>query len=358
MAGTEDEQGKTLTAQCYCKSLHFTLTLPTSILPLSVHLCHCSVCRYTHGTMCIFHAPLPTGIAPQFVAPSSLDSLTAYTWPGSQCTRYFCSTCGCHMGDFSPDDGAWVVSTSFFAKDETVFQIKTHVFTESALGGGLNDWLPRIGDREMKIWNPKDDSAAPLQPQPERGPDGEERLRAQCHCGGVSFTIPRPNEEVLNNPTMKGYVSPVDKTKWAATIDACDDCRLMSGSHVIGWTFIPLDLCEPKIRSDLRTGTSKTFQSSPNVLRSFCGTCGATVFFSYDERRPNERENIVDLAVGILRAPEGVKAENWLTWRTGRLANANSGIRYDEELTRSLGQGLSDWGKEKYGQTLGFDIGP
>ena len=355
MAETEGKQSRMITAQCYCKSLHFTLTVPTAILPLSVHLCHCSVCRYTHGTLCIFHAQLPEDVAPQFIAPSGLDKLTAYSFPSSQCIRYFCSTCGCQMGDVSPDDGKWAISTSLFHKDETVFQIKSHVFTESALGGGLNDWLPRIGDREMKIWNPKDGSGAPAKSSPVYGTDGEERLRAECHCGGVSFTIPRPNEEVLNDPAMKGFVSPTDKTKWIAALDACDDCRLVSGSHLLAWTFIPLDQCEPKIKPDLLIGTSKTFTSSPDVLRSFCGTCGATVFYS--SSGPNGRGNIADLAVGILRAPEGVKAERWLTWRTGRIAWVDSGLRYDEELTKSLCHELLSWGKEKYGQALDFDIG-
>jgi hypothetical protein len=258
--------------------------------------------------------------------------------------------------------GRWVISTSLFTKDETVFQIKKHIFTESAVGGGLNDWLPSIGDREMKIWNPTDSSAAPVQSAIEygKGPDGhqEERLRAQCHCGGVSFTIPRPNEEVLNSAAMKSYVSPVDKRKWVACLDFCDDCRLTTGAHCIAWTFVPLNQCEPKIKSDLLIGTSKTFRSSAGVLRSFCGRCGATVFFSCEERMPNERESIVDLAVGILRAPEGVKAENWLTWRTGRMAWRNSGLRYDEALTKSLCQGMEDWGRQNHGQVLDFSIVP
>lgn len=205
---------RTLTGQCYCKSLHFTITLPTSVLPLPTHLCHCSVCRYTHGALCVFHSPLPEGVVPQFVAPSGLDKLTSYSAPGCESTRYFCSTCGCHMGDVSPNDGKWVISTSFFAKDESVFQIKSHIFTKSAPGGGLHEWLPRIGDRELRIWNPDDGSELPIEPQHEIGPDGEDRLRAQCHCGGVSFTFPRPTAEVLKDPVLSSYVSPMDKRKW------------------------------------------------------------------------------------------------------------------------------------------------
>ncbi|KAI1855633.1 hypothetical protein JX265_006036 [Neoarthrinium moseri] len=346
MAGNVNET-RTVEAQCYCKSLHYKLTLKASNLPLGVHMCHCSVCRWTHGTLTIFHAELPKGVAPEFIEPSGLDKLTAYQGP--QGKRYFCSTCGCHMGDVSLDGKDWVISTSLFAKDETVFQIRTHVFTESASGGGLNEWLPRIGDRELKIWNPKDGSAAPKESKAEYGLKGEDRLRAECHCGGVSFTIPRPTEEVINDPVMSKFVSPVDKSKWIATIDACDDCRLTSGVHVISWTFVPLDQLEPKIKPDLLIGTMKTFVSSPGVLRSFCGVCGATVFYACDDRCPTVQQNIVDVAVGILRAPEGIRAENWLTWRAGAVGWEASGLQYDEELTKSLGQGCKDWSLKKYG---------
>lgn len=262
------------------------------------------------------------------------------------------------MGDVSPDDGMWVISTSFFAKDESIFQIKTHVYTESALGGGLNDWLPQIGDRKLGIWNPDDGSGAPGQPQIEYAADGrEDRLRAQCHCGGVSFTIPRPNEDDLASAFIRSFISPIDKTKWAAALDMCDDCRGTSGSPIAAWAFIPLDRCEPKIKPDLLIGTSKTFRSSVDVLRSFCGRCGATVFYSCDERRPTDRETIVDLAIGILRAPEGVKAEDWLIWRAGRIAQYQSGLQYDEALATSLSENLADWAWKKYGQNLDFNIG-
>lgn len=75
---------KTITAQCHCKSTRYTLTLPTSILPISTHMCHCARCRYTHGTLCIFHAPIPTGIHPKFIRTGAGDTATAPTT-----TRYF-----------------------------------------------------------------------------------------------------------------------------------------------------------------------------------------------------------------------------------------------------------------------------
>lgn len=40
-----------LTARCHCKAIDYTIDLPETALPLPVHLCHCSICRHTHGTL-------------------------------------------------------------------------------------------------------------------------------------------------------------------------------------------------------------------------------------------------------------------------------------------------------------------
>jgi hypothetical protein len=64
----------------------------------------------------------------------------------------------------------------------------------------------------------------------------------------------------------------------------------------------------------------------------------------------------VDIAVGLLRAPEGIAAENWLTWRTGRIAFAPSGERFDASFTCALKEEFETWGKNKYGTSLSFDI--
>jgi hypothetical protein len=100
MAAADPAPGdtKTVEARCFCKWLHFTLTLRTADLPLKTHLCHCSICRHTHGMLCVFHAPVPHQGAPAWVSPSGLDKLTGYRGadaPGPS-IRYFCSTCGCH----------------------------------------------------------------------------------------------------------------------------------------------------------------------------------------------------------------------------------------------------------------------
>ena len=77
------------------------------------------------------------------------------------------------------------------------------------------------------------------------------------------------------------------------------------------WAFIPaIDITldsagkEP-FRTDF--GTLKAYRSSRGVTRYFCNTCGATIFWT-GESRPQ----LIDVAVGILDAEEGARAESWL----------------------------------------------
>lgn len=349
---TDSNNTKTLEAKCYCGSVHLTVDLPSSALPLTVHLCHCSLCRYTAGVPCIFHAGLPADIVPKFVEPSSEANMTRYRGPIHD-YWCFCSSCGCHITAIGIEKGNWTISTSIFTDHgPDKFRIAEHNFSKSAIDGGIAKLLTHMDGRELDDYNPPDDSpqAKITESEPEVGKDGEDRLRAKCHCGGVSFTIPRPTQKVLDDEFMSQFVSQEDETKWRASLDVCDDCRLVTGTHVIGWTFLPLMLCDPPIKPDLLIGTAKTYRTSPDVLRSFCGTCGATVFYSVDDRRPTDEQQIVDLSTGILRAPEGVMAENWLTWRA-KLSWGDSGKRYDGSFTEALQDGMSKWVAKTQGET-------
>jgi len=345
-----EHAAKTLTAACHCKSVRFTISVPADALPLKVHLCHCSVCRHSTGMLCLFHAPLPAGVAPQFIAPSSPQNLTQYVLPGLLSLRHFCSTCGCHIGDRSRDANNWVLSSAIFdanREEVGIWKINKHIYTASA-PGGLHEWLPRIGDQQIEIasdeieTNLVEDSVKIMEHEAAR------TLTAKCHCGGVSLSIKHPTKEMLEDTEIQEWVSPLDSTKWVAVLDVCDDCRLVNGTNVVGWAFIPKIAISPAVPTSLLVGTSKFYASSKNVQRTFCGTCGATVFYSCDER-----PNIPDVAVGILRASEGVSAENWLTWRTKRLSSVEDGYRYDEAFATAMTTGLCDWGKANPGKVLG-----
>ncbi|KUI54972.1 hypothetical protein VP1G_02352 [Cytospora mali] len=366
---------KSLVASCYCKAIQYTIEISTTKLPLPVNICHCSICRYTHGTLCIFHAILPVGGIPKFINHSSFSNLTGYKHDNAQSERYFCTTCGCHIGDRelksseSEEAGSnseWIVATSLFSEHgEDIFQIRTHCFTEGSNGGkGLFTWLPKMGNRDMKFWNPGPDDGwwsygrEEKLPEKEFDEEGNEVLRAECHCGGVSFTIPRPTiPAVKDDSFVSQWISPKDPNKWMACLDVCDDCRLHCGTHVVGWTFVPRAKIQPPMPQSLAPyGTMKTYVSSKGVLRGFCWKCGATVIFSCDDRNPNSEQQIIDVSIGILRAPEGILAENWLTWRTGRVGWLEDGEKFDPVFAKSLAEGLKDWSLKTYGDAWNFDI--
>ncbi|VUC37754.1 unnamed protein product [Clonostachys rosea] len=351
---TSENNTRLLEAECFCGSVHFIVEVPVAALPLPVHLCHCSVCRYRSGAPCVFHTRVPKNAAIKFISPSIEANMTVYNFDAHTSGWNFCSTCGCHITSVERDDGAWTVSTSIFKNHGPEnFQIKRHIYSGSTFDHGLSSIISQVNGLQLEDWNPPHDdpSSQTLVPKLEHDANGQERLRAECHCGGVSFTIGRPTKAVLEDAQLKDFVSPLEQTKWMALYDACDDCRVINGTHLVGWTFIPLSACDPPILRDLKIGTAKTYQSSSNVLRSFCGTCGATIFFTSDERCPAEGEQIVDLATGILRATEGSMAERWLTWRSNP-AWLPSGKQYHHAFGEALEQGMKKWTLDHYNQQV------
>ena len=77
------------------------------------------------------------------------------------------------------------------------------------------------------------------------------------------------------------------------------------------------------------------YVSSPGVTRTFCSQCGANVFWHGDEDTFG-RKHLVDVAVGLLDAPSGARAEEMLAWWTGR-------VSFEEHaLHMGLVKGLKD----------------
>jgi hypothetical protein len=290
---------KTLKAACHCGGVRFTITIPTSALPLPVHLCHCSICRYTHGTFCCFHSVLPKGVQPEFVPPSSLESsLTGYVHSSkAKSERLFCTTCGCHIGDrdIVPDSDTgtpnWRVASSIFAShDEDTFQIRSHWFSGSAMEPNLATWLPSINSRPIHLFDPPTEDAPGLsgnrvqsgETSPITGDhNGEDDaahhtdiLPARCHCGGVSFAILPPSLAETKEPFLSRFLYPSPPIlppnltstgtdgdgedentstfrrslalKRPAGICLCRDCRLVSGAHAVPWMFVPLARLRPQ----------------------------------------------------------------------------------------------------------------
>lgn len=304
------------------------------------------------------HATLSQGVEPKWIAPSSADSLVSYRIPNVGYTPQSCSTCGCHVGGLGQDDGLWTLATVILKEhDRGLINVALHAFSKSAGDGGLADILTHVQAKAIAAWNPMDDqpNAVVNKPKSEVGVDGQERLRAQCHCGGVSFTIPRPSTEMAEHADAKHFVSPLDRTKWYGTLDLCDDCRLVNGNPVASWIFVPISAIEPAVGEDLKLGTIKAYSSSEGVTRAFCAVCSATVFFQQHSRR-YDGVPVVDISTGLLRAPEGAMAENWITWRT-RCSFEGNGLAFDKDMAEGIIEGMKKWTAEKNnGEILSGEI--
>lgn len=258
------------------------------------------------------------------------------------------------MGGRDAGKDIWHLSIALFPHDESVFTIDEHCFTNLA-PGGLHEWLPSIGDRPMKVTNP-DDAITGHGPKIDMHRSADERLHAQCDCGGIALSIPRPTDEVFKDTYVRGFVSPSDKTKWKAFTDACNDCRMITGVHLSAWTYVPLKLIKPEIDRTLRHGTMQSYTSSPDAVRTFCQVCGATALYWSKNRHTTDFNDVVNISVGLLRAPEGVSADNWLTWRTNELGWLDAGREYAQELYESINKGHQDWGTKAHGSLADFKL--
>jgi hypothetical protein len=196
--------------------------------------------------------------------------------------------------------------------------------------------ISHIDGRQLEIYNPDIPRANARENKNKKEKSTE--LLAKCHCGGVSFSISRPRQDFISSPASAGWILSQDPNKWLAVLDICDDCRLVDGSNVIAWMFVPVDHLSTR-SGDLIIGSSKSYQSSEGVRRTFCGTCGATVFYSCADR-----PGIVDVAVGILRA-EDVMVEDWALWRV-RISGVD-GLKYDPGFSKALIEGFKVWGDER-----------
>ena len=90
----------------------------------------------------------------------------------------------------------------------------------------------------------------------------------------------------------------------------------------------------------------KHYQSSEGTWRSFCTGCGASVFYY---TVGEGRDDVVDVAVGLLRAGSGSLAREWVEWAVGEVSYGEEGTDREMvevvegwdwiEIKRSVGEG-------------------
>ena len=158
-------------------------------------------------------------------------------------------------------------------------------------------------------------------------PHQQESLPLWCHCKGIKLLVHSGDYTGKKREDLPWYID-ARTNKYHASFDACDSCRLQFGTDIINWTFVDLaniSLADgtpfPKTAVELKAavdeghpavGTLTYYKSSPEVERYFCKVCSASALYAWDGRPA-----AVDVAIGLLEAPEGARAEGFLSWAFG-----------------------------------------
>jgi hypothetical protein len=362
-------ESKQLAVACICGAASHKFIVPASSLPMPTHLCSCDISRRISGSLLTSYV----NITHDFDAPRpDLSALTPY--PSSDIlTRHFCSTCGTHMYLEYKHDGHFEVATGSLQGDSTdgVIEYKAHVWVEDTPDGGASRFITDVNGRQLKRYSQEpggsEEASSDAPPMILTKDAVQAPIHAHCHCKGVQFYIQPPNEasrtaespypDLLVPYHTGSSANPQNHPWWLATSNrylagtcACTSCRKASGFDITFWAFIPtvnitLDAAgrEPFTRKQY-WGSMKTYRSSSNVTRTFCGVCGANIFWDGDER-----PSIVDVAVGLLDAGDGARAERLLSWWPDRVSFEEDALNMG--LIKGLRDGLKDWA----GRTLQND---
>lgn len=379
---------QTIKADCLCGAAKHEIRLPASCFPLKAYLCHCNSCRHYTGCLYLSEANMP-----DFYQPESelLDRLRSYEF-SKRVTDYACKTCGSKMlcrswtdvDDYSKG-ATWDVMCGTLEKADGVYEYLAHKYIEDTLDGGFTQFLPSVQGRVLHHWLKKphpsesdlpEDEVSPFDWQVPRPPyvhsSSQNRLYCHCKCKGVEFWLARPSERSKNDTDLrddtvmsnhphrqkrdKARLLLDDGKKLLARICACDSCRLDSGQEWAEWAFVPtirISLDEAGKQpwnlpfgsldgwGSLKGYTSTKLEAlSGSVVRYHCGICGASAFIT-NAAKPDH----VDVAVGLMNAPEGARAESWLEFWTEELCYRENSIARAEHNTLALEAGLKRYGE-------------
>lgn len=328
--------------QCLCGAFHEPSSLLAAThLPIPTEMCHCNPCRQTSGSVgstCVELSASPS--------EKSLANSTMYLQKGGRIEKWFCETCGTRTTDYSREKGKWFLNSGCIVPlDEMVgdlVKVVKHEFVGDTGDGGFAGLMRQIGGKDVPSYVEREEEGKEMSVEEVDGmrKSKEERenvLHAECHCGTIQFDILPPPKDVLERPQSVTRWLRSDATKYWALLCACNYCRLTFGAMSFAFnTYVMPENIIVQHRETMQrespfdytsysesTGTLqesttslqksfpglKCYYSADDTRRSFCGTCGACIFFERESR-----PQCVNVAVGILRARSGVLAEDWLNW--------------------------------------------
>jgi hypothetical protein len=320
-----------ITAECLCKAHIFTCEIARSKLPLEANVCHCDSCRHSTGGLHVAYTTWP-----QPREDVNISGLAKYQI-STDITYRFCETCSTPLFRESQryPSKLGVFTGSLKNIDADLIKFTKNIFVEDTIDGGGSVWFrkPNADGKEIPRYREFEGEMSWDWPQASSSTGSEtkqeyESIPIRCHCKGIQLTVHRGNYANQKREELPTFIDP-RTNKHVALFDVCDSCRLQLGNDVVHWTFVelanitqadggafPKTIAELKAAvdaGDQAVGTLACYDSSPpHIYRYFCKTCSACVFYTWDHR-----PQTVDLAVGLLAAPDGARAEGFLSWRYG-----------------------------------------
>ncbi|KAK7041717.1 hypothetical protein VNI00_009006 [Paramarasmius palmivorus] len=269
--------------------------------------------------------------------PPDVSRLQRYDF-SSRMRLYFCGTCSTPMfwgmegrkevTVFSGTLENIALGSDTKGSNGMLIRFDASEFVDDTLDGGVSEWLkcPNVDGSKAKRFkgSPGGEEVPDGHAWPRVETKGSDTVPIRCHCKGVNLSLHKGNYQEKPEAELPWFVDPATR-KRMAWFDACDSCRLALGVDLAAWTRAELKdisaLCSntTELRQlvdekDPAIGTLAYYTSSPNVQRYFCSECSACVFYAVDDR-----PDVVDVAIGVLVAEGGARAEGNLNWKIRRI---------------------------------------
>lgn len=264
-----------------------------------------------------------------------ISTLTKYAFSKTADT-YFCTTCGSHM--FWKSQQATEITTGTLKDSTERVNFQYHCWVADTKDSGFSDWLPTMNGQHMRKRREGDEHVEEL-PRwwtESTGRQAEARLPVYCACKGIELYISRPS--VISGI---GQDTPTTQ-RYDASNCACNSCRLATGADIAQWASIPRN--NIKLANgeafNFEFGTLKSYSGTKDAKRYFCGRCGASAFYT-----TTAKPDMVDVAVGLLDASSGARAEDWLDWDSDKVDFEVDAP--NRGLVTALADGLKLWREHK-----------
>ncbi|KAF1940442.1 hypothetical protein EJ02DRAFT_435622 [Clathrospora elynae] len=310
----------TLMAHCLCKVNIFKTTISRSNLPLPAHVCHCHSCRHTTGAL---YSSFTSWSEPR--ASVDVSQLKALGF-SPNVNLLFCPACLSPMFWVWPQDPTHPlgVYTKLLGNiNEDLIRFVDHEFVGDTGDGRASVWLrhPNTDDELTGYSASKEDAVS-----------------IRCKCKGVEFVLRRNQSYPTQTKEELQWNIDLKMQKYLVVFCGCNSCRLQCGIDVLNWMYAEMKYISfinnarafPNHMEELNKlidakepifGTLTYYTSSPGVHRYFSSNCSACIFHAN-----GERPTVVDIAVGVLEASDGARAEGMLSWTYGaNLINMEDG---------------------------------